>query len=87
MAESRDTDIGIKTDEVLLPIATAWPVPRRILAGQIDQDRMLSLAPGMPTHDGAPRQIVQVAEAVVAVDLLSMPDDAGASGSRSRHSA
>lgn len=87
LAESPDTDTDVEVDEVLLPIATAWPVPQRILAAQLDQDRVLSLAPGTPNHDGAPRQISQVAEAIVAVDLLSLPSDADAGISSSRQSA
>ena len=74
-------------ESVLPPGAETWSLPRGMVAARVDEDRILSLAPGLSAYGQAPRQIDQIADAVIAAHMLSRQGEDDADTSRSRQSA
>ena len=68
-------------DDVLLLIASQWPLPERMLAAA-DSDHVVTGAPRQPAAEPIPERLDRTAEEVVAAHMLVRPGDDDVTASR-----
>ena len=77
-----------EAQDVVLPMATAWPIHERMPTAWLAHERTIALAPSGSGHDRALQPIDQLAEAVIAARMLSSrSEESASSDSSSRQSA